>query len=42
MAEWRGRGKRQEIKITARELVVRGIDELVPGADNARIHGEER
>ena len=34
--------KRQEIKITARELVVMGIDELVPYANNARIHGEEQ
>ena len=34
--------KKQEIKITARELVVRGIDELVPYANNAKIHGEEQ
>lgn len=31
-----------EIKITARELVMRGIGELVPYANNAKIHGEEQ
>ena len=31
-----------KIKITARELVMRGIDELVPYANNAKIHGEEQ
>jgi len=31
-----------EIKITAREMVMRGIGELVPYANNAKIHGEEQ